>query len=432
MLIVVSHLEMVGFGGTESYVLTVAEGLERLGHDVVVHAPEVGPSAAFARERGVRVVAGEAELPARCDAVFAQDAVTAYALARRYPDAARVFVAHSGAFAVQSPPQLEDACHGVVVMNDRLRKRTEGLARRLPVARLRQPIDLQRFCFQTMNVGQQRPPRVLLLSNYTTPARASMVEHACAAAGLELRRVGAKTVATPTPEHEIASAEIVLTLGRGALEAMAGGRAAYVFGDAGGDGWVTPDTYAALEADGFSGRALGEAIGADRLAADLAGWTEELGELGRDLACTHHAANDHCLQLLELVERLGRAHPADPEAAAELARLARLEWKQNMGARQAAVQTDAARAESYRLGVETHELRQELAAAQATLAAVESARRAETDALRDELTRLRGTRRYRAAGLLAKPLDRLRALRGSRAGRPGRSGPLRARSPGSS
>jgi hypothetical protein len=396
--IVVSHEQLVGFGGTESYALTVAEGLERLGHEVVVHTLQEGPSAEFARERGIRVESREGHLPAQCDAVLAQDAATAYALANRYPDAARVFVAHSVAFPLQSPPQAERACHAVVVMNDRLRRRTEGLAHQLAVVRLRQPIDLKRFCFQTLRLEQRRRPRVLLLSNYTKGTRARMIEQACAAAGLEVRRVGATTTPTPAPEHEIADAEIVLSLGRGALETMACGRAAYVFGDAGGDGWVTPETYPAIEADGFSGRALGEAIGVERLAADLAEWREASGELGRDLACAHHAADDHCLSLVELIKSLGTERPPGPTIAAELARLVRLEWSQNQDTRLAIARADESRGQVAALEAEVAALR-----AQAERSA------GELERSEGELERLRGSRRHRFASLLAWPIDRYRA-----------------------
>ena len=41
----------------------------------------------------------------------------------------------------------------------------------------------------------------------------------------------------------MADADIVVGYGRSVLEAMAMGRAAYVWDHAGGDGWVTPETY---------------------------------------------------------------------------------------------------------------------------------------------------------------------------------------------
>src|SRR5690348_14053143 len=128
---------MIGFGGTETYVLTVVAELERLGHDVIVFAPETGPAADFARDHGVRVLERESQLPSTSDAVLAQDAATAYLMARRYPGAVRVFVSHSTFYPLQSPPQLEGTCDAIVAMNDRVAGRIEELGWSAPVVRLR-------------------------------------------------------------------------------------------------------------------------------------------------------------------------------------------------------------------------------------------------------------------------------------------------------
>jgi hypothetical protein len=42
-------------GGTETYVLTVAEQLQRLGHQVAIYAAELGDMALLARDRAVDV-----------------------------------------------------------------------------------------------------------------------------------------------------------------------------------------------------------------------------------------------------------------------------------------------------------------------------------------------------------------------------------------
>ena len=81
----------------------------------------------------------------------------------------------------------------------------------------------------------------------------------------------------------MADADIVVGYGRSVLEAMALGRAAYVWDIAGGDGWVTPETYPTLEADGFSGAATDPIIDADRMRADFASYGPELGAFGFDL-----------------------------------------------------------------------------------------------------------------------------------------------------
>lgn len=61
LLLATNHL---GLGGSESYLLTVAEQLDRLGHEAVVYAPELEDGVEAARERGI-VVAGEAALEVR-------------------------------------------------------------------------------------------------------------------------------------------------------------------------------------------------------------------------------------------------------------------------------------------------------------------------------------------------------------------------------
>jgi hypothetical protein len=92
---------------------------------------------------------------------------------------------------------------------------------------------------------------------------------------------------------------------------MVMGKAAYVWDRAGGDGWVTPESYAALEADGFSGAATDDLIDVERLRTDLAAYRPELGTLGYDIVRDKHSAVRHTEDLVALLER-AEAPPADP------------------------------------------------------------------------------------------------------------------------
>jgi hypothetical protein len=56
-------------GGSETYVLTVAEQFERLGHEVTIVADDLGPIAEFARDRGLIVTSSLNGLEQWCDAV---------------------------------------------------------------------------------------------------------------------------------------------------------------------------------------------------------------------------------------------------------------------------------------------------------------------------------------------------------------------------
>jgi hypothetical protein len=401
MRIVVSTLDFSGFAGTETYSLTIARQFSRLGHDPMIYSPRLGPMADHAREHGLRVIGRLEALPGECDAVLAQDGATAYDLAERYPSAARAFVIHSR-FPVQTPPALADVSQAVVVMNDRLAQwaQRRGLPR---VVRLRQPVDLMRF--RGWRTAPRRPLRVLSLSNYPQGARERIIDQACAANHYVSVHRGTETKPTATPEFDMASADIVISLGRGAVEGMAAGRAVYVLGPVGGDGWVTPESYPALERDGFSGRATASVIDLSQLSADLAVWNEELGELGRDLAWAHHDAEHHAAELIDLLSSLGASHPP-PSVAAELARLIRMEWHEFARAQSSQADNERLRAEVDKSALRLAELVSQLSQTEERLQDREALlRRAD-----EQLVALLATRRFRLISGLARPVDELREL----------------------
>lgn len=310
MRILISHSRFL-LGGSETYAVTVAEQLEQLGHPVELFAGEASEKGReLAASRGLRLTTGEpATLADRddFDAVIAQDAASAYVLACR-GEVPQIFVIH-GLASFEHPPQAPRPVPPVVVMNDRIGKHAASLASKPEVVRLRQPIDLQRF--KPRGPSRPRARRVLVFSNYLEDDRMAMLEGACGDLGLELTTMGIQANASVTPQDVIAQADIVVGYGRSVLEGMVMGKAAYVWDRAGGDGWVTPETYPAIEADGFSGAATGALIDAERLRADFAAYRPELGTLGYDIVRDKHSAARHTEDLVALLER-AEAPAADP------------------------------------------------------------------------------------------------------------------------
>ena len=377
MRLVLAYRTFASFAGSESYLLTMAEQLQLLGHEVLIHTRERGEIAAVAEGRGVRVV-DATELPEECDGVLAQDGELAHALATRYPGAPRIYVAHSTEYAGQMPPQAEGVCQAVVVMNDRVAAHVRASAFHGRVERLRQPVDVLRF--SRLTEVPDRPRRVLVFGHDHAGAQLERIRRVCGEIGMEADHVGAHGRRSAAPEKEIAAADVVIGIGRCVIEAMAARKAAYVSGVVGTDGWVTPESYPALEADGFSGRATGMVLEEGRLRADLLAWTSELGEWGKDLAFAGHDAGRHASRLVELWGRLGASPGPDPAAAAELERLTRV----------------TAQLEQRALG---H-------------AFEAGALREEVTALIQRLEALTATRRYRLSAAAARPMDRLRQLLG--------------------
>ena len=137
-------------------------------------------------------------------------------------------------------------------MYDRVMERARALAADVPVVRLAQPVDLRRFTphgpWWIRRAARSR-------SATTCAATGASSSPPCARqAGLELRFVGVHDGSSAAPEHELNTADIVIGKARAIVEAMACGRAAYVYDHNGGDGWITPETYERHAADNFAGQ----------------------------------------------------------------------------------------------------------------------------------------------------------------------------------
>lgn len=329
MQIVLGTLEFGAIGGAATYSLTVAGDLQLLGHDVTIFALETGELAEEAERRGVRVAAGEDALPDACDVIYAQDRATAYLLADRYPGRPQALCMHSGSSELDrwQPPQLAGVVSAVVVLHDRLARRAAAFAQTAEVVRLRQPVDLARFAPRSA-IGETAQ-RALLLGNYALADRRKTILRACDQAGLECierGRFGPRF--TLTPEQEINQVDIVIGTGRSIVEGMACARAAFAYGYLGGDGWVTAESYPALESINFAHASGNDSmVTPEILAQRLGEYRQAMGAVNLDLSRMHHSAARHAEELVALFERLAPAHPPDGTPLREFARMSRVQWQ---------------------------------------------------------------------------------------------------------
>ncbi|MGH6825776.1 hypothetical protein [Methyloceanibacter sp.] len=324
MEIVLANDAFAGVGGSETYLLTVAEHLQRLGHEPTIYARICGPMADLAIARGVPVARQSSCLPSSCDVVVAQDGAMAYELGERWPEAPQVFVAHSPIFDLQLPPVFPGVASAIVVLSDRVEQRIRAMAGSQEIVRLRQPIDAERLF--PRGAPRSRPQRALLLGNYLQADVRRVISDAWKSMGVEIVQVGQPTTELLDPESEIAAADIVVGKGRAVLDAMACGRPAYIYDMFGADGWVTPEHYHLQEADGFAGLALPVVLDEQKLRRDLNDYDPLMGQANRKLILMHHLASTHVHELVGLFRRLAPRAPAPTLPHREFARLIRLRW----------------------------------------------------------------------------------------------------------
>jgi hypothetical protein len=320
-------------GGSESYLETIASGLRRLEHEVVVYSPELGDVATSLREAGFQVTNDAAEIPADVDVIHGQHVPPIAEVRARFPSVPLVFATHSWFVPIEDPLSNLSA-DAFIAFNDFTLARlsahaaTEGKT----VHRLTQPVDISFRDNARVPIAIDHP-RAVAISRSQNRSLAQ-IQAACAELGIPLATVGTPRAESVDARREIFAADIVFAVGRSAVEAMAAGRAVFLIDESTVGGWITRDTYPGFERDGFTG--LGGSSSDEELTAALRGYSPDLGRDGRRLAVTHHAVQRHVAELVAIYRSvLGRdATPHSIDSIASLAaenmelqsRAVRAEW----------------------------------------------------------------------------------------------------------
>jgi hypothetical protein len=292
---VLGNHRLFAAGGAETHIATLGDQLLRLGHEVVVYCPEPGRFAGEIRARGLDIVLRAVDLPLDRDAVLAQDRRVLLELVGRYASSVMAFRMCSE-IDFHLPPQVNGDLDLVVALGERYAKVARSCAVDVPLLRLRIPIDTGRL--RPLSPIRRRPRRAAILGNY--PDRVYAVRKAWEPYGIEVIQIGGRH-----QRYDVAAAldgiDIVVAKGRAALDAMACGRAVYLYDIFGGDGWITPATYPDVEADHFAGQATNRVIEIADLTRDLADYDATMGTTNRDLVLQHHDARAHAGEFVAAV-----------------------------------------------------------------------------------------------------------------------------------
>jgi len=286
MNILLLHRELVYPGGSETFMLAIAAELKRLNHSVYIYSPRIGLySYAFLNY---------------CSVIYRSSFLSHYSFDL-------VISMHQ----LMVPLALQFSCPKITISNGIQFEESlsPGFDKYISVSNevflsnkylgissivLYNSIDLDRFkSFYPVN---QTFKNVLLLSNHS-PGVVKIVSDACSLFGCCFSHVGSGPY-VDTPEYFINTSDLVVTLGRGAIESMACERNVFIFDYAGGDGFVSPKNFSKLRLKNFSGRTHKINYTASQLAAQFLKYDPSLGKKLRALIFKDHNIIDFVSLLL--------------------------------------------------------------------------------------------------------------------------------------
>jgi hypothetical protein len=298
--------------GSELLFHDLAVGLKGRGHEVTGWVKELNRDAPIPRLLRAHGIPVSAELPeeGQIDAVIFQLKETFPFWRERFLDVPRFAICHGPKLPTEiAPPDLPNTTHLALTREGLEYLRSNGYSDAVYTG---YGVDLRRFALPIEL--PDRPRRAVVHSKYCDR---DLVSQACERLGIEVTELGVRswqpgfavdhcsdivevrtdgTVIDHDPhtaawhvEYILAPADIVFGMGRSAVEALAMGKACFVYGYGPvGDGMVTADRLDAFAKVNFSGRVWGRTFDVDAMVEELRLYSVSQGRRNRRYALRHY------------------------------------------------------------------------------------------------------------------------------------------------
>jgi hypothetical protein len=264
--------------------------LHRQGHEVRVYAPE-GGQFAFAFPWSPFI-----STEWRPDRIIAQHTPCALTLREAFPAHPITYISHGVSPDIDQPPLDANITHWVAI-NEQVRDylQLHRIAAR-DISLIRNPVDT--FHYYPLRTPLRRTPQVLFVSNYKKWLNYGRLSKACAILGWSFHAVGSPYRRSRDMVHDMNEADLIVSWGRGILEAMSCGRAVYSLDKSppAGDGYLDESTYYYSRTHNFSHFVSGdcryENFTVDMIVEQLQRYHPVDGIRNRELIETYHDVRD--------------------------------------------------------------------------------------------------------------------------------------------
>lgn len=256
MRILLGNNTLAHFAGSETHVYSLAVELKIRGHHVVAFSTVLGEMAKKLQEAGIEVTNDLTGKKDDFDVIFSSHFGTTNHIKAKIPNVPIIFTLHGIIGNPEEPPLY---CEQYVAVSEEIQdiyKERYGIDATI----IRNGIDLERF--NETKPRSEKPRKILLSSSYYTENSHvfNSIMQAAKIVNAELHCMGTHfQIIWDTPAI-YNTVDMVITLGRGCLEAMACNRPVICLGHWGqnqelsADGLVTKDNIKEIRKNNFSSR----------------------------------------------------------------------------------------------------------------------------------------------------------------------------------
>lgn len=207
----------------------------------------------------------------------------------------KIFVCNGIIPQMEMPIDLADYYVGV---SEETKEKIESMGFTADIFRNAVPL----WKYKPVKPIKDKPEVALMITNHfnVDDSRFQVLNEACKQRGIRLMPIGLQFGTTQWDITEaINMADIVFTLGRGALESMACGRNVIV-AESKIDGYIDKKSYFEIRKNNFSGRRYGKPLSVGGILEEIGKYTTLQGEVNRALIEKHHNIETNAKRYVEL------------------------------------------------------------------------------------------------------------------------------------
>jgi|GEM_PF-1301035 len=306
MKILLTNHHLLDFTGSEIFTFTIADFLKKRGHEVIVYSKYVDRMLPSFQSIKVPVVQDLALIKGeKFDIAHVHHNINAIEVRYHFRELPIVFLSHGILPFLEQPPYIDLNISKFLAVSEEVKQNlVKNGVKENDIKIYRNIVDSQKFC--PINRIRSKPEKALILSNRIDANRGNVIREACNRLNIQCKFIGSRfgEIEQALLPHYINDADIVFSLGRGAIETMLHGRVPIIFDYFDGDGMVTPENIKEIMKCNFSGRRYRINYTVDGLVNEIEKYRSEYGNNLREIALEYFAAENQIDVLIGVYEQI--------------------------------------------------------------------------------------------------------------------------------
>ncbi len=290
-------------GGSELFTWDIAKELAK-NNGVIIYSPFCGDVAEKIRKSGLTVIDNLTKIRnEKIDIIHAHHNITAIQARYFFPNVPMVFLSHGIIPFLESPPSIDLGIQSYLAVSEEVK--TYLIKKTIPAEKIRifrNFADTEKF--KPVKPINEKLKKVLVIMNNFDKETYNIIKSACKKLNIGMELIGKTIKCVWNVEYHINNADLVIALGRSAIESMSCGRAVIVYGNSsgviGGDGIITGENIDELKQNNFSGRRYKNIITKENLVNEFLKYNPKMGTNNRKMVQECFNIKDRIDELLKI------------------------------------------------------------------------------------------------------------------------------------